>query len=223
VCAVLALAACEAPMSTLQAAGPSARAIGLVWWWMFGVAMIVWLAVMLIWLSAMRRNRPLEGDAERRVAHRWMIGGGIVLPLVAVVALLVFGTPAGFHQLPWPTAGPAPLRIDTTGRQWWWQVRYPDAGVQLRNELRIPVGRPVDIHIGSDDVIHSFWVPRLAGKLDAIPGRINVMRLQADAPGSYRSQCAEFCGLAHAHMVMTVHAMEPAAFDAWLAQAGARQ
>jgi cytochrome c oxidase subunit 2 len=96
-------------------------------------------------------------------------------------------------------------------------VHYPASGVQLRDALRLPVGRPVHVHVGSRDVIHSFWVPRLGGKLDAIPGRTQVVRLQADEPGTFRGQCAEFCGLHHAHMVMTVIAMPAAEFDAWMA------
>jgi cytochrome c oxidase subunit 2 len=106
--------------------------------------------------------------------------------------------------------------IEVTGHQWWWEVRYPDTGITLRNELHIPVGQPVDIHLTTADVIHAFWVPRLGGKLDAIPGRTNVLRLQADRPGSYRGQCAEFCGMNHAHMQFTVEAHPPEAFDQWL-------
>jgi len=95
-------------------------------------------------------------------------------------------------------------------------MHYPDNGVRLKNEMRVPVGRAVDVHTQSSDVIHSFWVPRLGGKLDAVPGRTLVVRLQADRAGTYRGQCAEFCGTGHAHMTMTVIAMEPADFDAWL-------
>ena len=140
------------------------------------------------------------------------------------MALVVFGTPAGLHQLPLPVSwsgggGPpiAPLRVDVTARQWAWSLHYPGSGVRLQNELRMPVGQPVDIHVGSDDVIHSFWVPRLGGKIDAIPGRINVVRLQADQPGTFRGQCAEFCGLHHAHMVMAEIAMPADEFNAWQA------
>jgi len=210
----------------LDPAGPSAQAIAAVWWWMLGVATWVLLAVITLWLVAMWRTRHASGlpsDSEAaRIGLRWMVGGGIVLPVVVITALLVFGTSAGQHQLPLPLAGPgaagAPrLRIDVTGQQWWWSLHYPGSGVRLRNELRLPVGRPVDIHVGSRDVIHSFWVPRLGGKLDAIPGRTGVVRLQADEPGTFRGQCAEFCGLNHAHMVMTVIAMPAAEFDAWLA------
>ncbi|MCL4183060.1 MAG: cytochrome c oxidase subunit II [Burkholderiaceae bacterium] len=213
-----ALCACGGPQSTLDPAGPSAAAIALVWWWMAGAAALVTTAVIAIWLAAMRRH-GLPVDAAQRSGRRWIVGGGIVLPLLAIVALLVFGAPAGRHHLPWPEAAgsPPPLRVDAIGRQWSWELHYPDSGVRLRNELRLPVGRPVHVHTQSRDVIHSFWVPSLGGKLDALPGRTLVMRLQADRPGSWRGQCAEFCGLGHAHMSMTVLAMEPAAFDAWLA------
>jgi cytochrome c oxidase subunit 2 len=223
---VLALPACQGPQSMLDPAGPSAAAIAAVWWGMFGVATAVLVAVVLIWLFAMRRARVLPQDDAERIGRRWIVGGGIVLPVVSIVALLVFGSPAGRHQLPVPIPSgqaPAPLRVDATGHQWWWELHYPDSGVRLRNELRLPVGRPVDIHTGSADVIHSFWVPRLGGKLDAIPGRTLVVRLQADQEGTFRGQCAEFCGREHAHMTMVVLAMPPAEFDAWLQQQRASQ
>lgn len=207
----------------LDAAGPSAGAIAQVWWWMFGVAAAVLLAVSVIWLLAMSRRAAYFGDQSRRISRRWIVGGGMVLPVVSISALLVFGSSAGMHQLPLPglltrNAENArdPLRIDAIGHQWWWELRYSEGDVRLRNELRIPVGRPVDIHTSSVDVIHSFWVPRLGGKLDAIPGRTQVVRLQADQAGVYRGQCAEFCGTGHAHMVMTVQAMEAAEFEQWL-------
>ena len=103
-----------------------------------------------------------------------------------------------------------------TARQWQWEVSYPDTGVRLRDELHIPAGAAVDLHLTSEDVIHSFWVPRLGGKLDMFPGRTNVLRLQADEPGLYYGQCAEFCGTGHAHMKFTVRAHAPDEFDAWL-------
>lgn len=217
-CTALALlAACERPLSVLHPAGPSAQAIAQVWWWMFGVACVVLLAVVAIWLLAMRRHGEMDAAAAQRAGVRWMLGGGIVLPLVAIAALLLFGARAGSHQLPWPLQGAQPLRVDVTAHRWWWQLRYPGHGHELRNELRLPVGRPVDIHTHSADVIHSFWVPRLGGKLDAIPGRSLVVRLQADQAGTFHGVCAEFCGTGHARMTMTVIAMDGDAFDAWLA------
>jgi len=211
----------------LDPAGPSAHAIAAVWWWMLGVSALVLLGVVALWLVAMRRHAPTaNGDTQLgagQTGRRWIIGGGIMLPVAAIVPLLIFGSPAGLHQLPLArsiageTATP-PLRVNATGQQWWWALHYPASGVRLRNELRLPVGRPVFVHVGSVDVIHSFWVPRLGGKLDAIPGRTGIVRLQADQAGSFRGQCAEFCGLGHAHMVMTVIAMPAAEFDAWLTE-----
>ena len=220
---------CAGVQSTLDPAGPSARAIAAVWWWMLGGAALVTAGVLGAWLLAMRRRAPARPDASddartARDARRWIVGGGIVLPTTAIVALLAFGSPAGLHQVPVLASrsdpGDArgePLRIDVVGRQWSWHLHYPASGVELHDELRLPVGRPVHVQLGSRDVIHSFWVPRLGGKLDAIPGRVQVVRLQADEPGVFRGQCAEFCGLHHAHMVMTVVAMPADEFDAWLA------
>jgi cytochrome c oxidase subunit 2 len=221
---VAGLSGCAGSQSMLDPVGPSAQAIALVWWWMLGVAALVLLGVVVVWLWAMRRGQkpPSEMDDATATRHsqRWIVGGGVVLPSVAITALLVFGSSAGLHQLPlaWSGGGgpgAAPLRIDVMARQWAWSLHYPESGVQLHNELRLPVGRPVDIHVGSQDVIHSFWVPRLGGKIDAIPGRTNVVRLQADQAGVFRGQCAEFCGLNHAHMVLNVIAMPAADFEAW--------
>ncbi|WP_225783958.1 cytochrome c oxidase subunit II [Xenophilus sp. Marseille-Q4582] len=209
-------------MSALDPAGPSAGAIAQVWWWMFGVAALVWLGVCVAGALAMRRRAALTPAQHRRTARRWLIGGGLLLPGTAITALLVFGSPAGLHQLPWPgarDAGGAPLRVEAIGHQWWWEVHYPDSGLRLRNEMRIPAGRAIDVHTMSRDVIHSFWVPRLGGKLDAVPGRTLVVRLQADRPGAYRGVCAEFCGTGHAHMGLVVQAMPAGDFEAWMQQA----
>src|SRR5690606_24343682 len=115
-----------------------------------------------------------------------------------------------------PLIGEQPLRIEVTGHQWWWEVRYPDSGVVTANQLHLPVGRPVDLTLRSADVIHSFWVPRLGGKLDMIPGRSNVLRLQADEAGVFRGQCSEFCGTQHSHMAISVQAQPEAEFRRWI-------
>lgn len=216
------LSGCAGAQSMLDPAGPSAHAIAQVWWWMLGVGTLVTLGVVGAWLLAMRGGHERTGDLGENHSLRWIVGGGILLPSAAIAALMIFGTPAGMHQLPLPASwsgqgGPAvaPLRVDVTARQWAWGLHYPGSGVHLTNELRVPVGRPVDIHVRSDDVIHSFWVPRLGGKIDAIPGRTNVVRLQADQAGTFRGQCAEFCGLNHAHMVMRVIAMPQDEYDIW--------
>lgn len=184
---------------------------------MFGFFTLVLLAVVALWLVALRRD-PGDVDEARaqRLHRRWVIGGGLVLPLLTIIVLLAWGIPLGQRMLPLPLTDREVLRVDVTARQWQWRVRYPDSGVTLENELRIPAGTPVDISVTSEDVIHSFWAPRLGGKIDAIPGRTNVLRLEADEPGRYHGVCAEFCGLEHARMTFTVEAMAAPDFRAWL-------
>lgn len=184
---------------------------------MFAYAIVVFVAVVALWLCAIRRPADTRDESQQwRVHHQWIIGGGVILPSVSILALLVFGVPMGHRMLPLPLAGGEALRIDVTGHQWWWEVRYPASRIALKNELHIPAGTPIDIHLTTADVIHGFWVPRLGGKLDAIPGRTNVLRLQADKPGVYRGQCAEFCGLHHAGMQFTVTAHPPEEFTRWV-------
>jgi cytochrome c oxidase subunit 2 len=217
----LLLAGCSGPLSSLDPAGPSARSGALLWWGMFSYASIVLIAVVALWLQAMRRPADTGDEAhQRRISNRWIIGGGLILPSVSITLLLIFGIPMGHRMLPLPPADGPALRIDVNGHQWWWEVRYPDSAISLTNELHIPAGKPIDIHLTSADVIHGFWVPRLGGKLDAIPGRTNVLRLQADEPGTYMGQCAEFCGLNHAVMKFTVTAHTPEDFTRWLERGG---
>lgn len=214
---LLCLTGCDGPQSTLQPAGDAARVTAALWWGMFGVSVLVTAGVTLLWLYALHARRETPDAAQQRRAQRWlMMGGGVALPVIAIVVLLGFGIPAGHGMLPWPDDERPPLRIEVTGHQWWWQVHYPEAGVTAVNQLHLPVDRPVDLHVRSADVIHAFWVPRLGGKIDAIPGRTNVLRLRATETGTMRAQCAEFCGLRHAHMTMTVQVLPAPAFDQWL-------
>jgi cytochrome c oxidase subunit 2 len=136
----------------------------------------------------------------------------VVLPLIWTLTLVSMRQAA---ERPEPA-----VTIEVTAHQWWYEVRYPGSGVVLQDELRIPAGRPVLLRLQSADVIHSFWVPRLAGKMDMIPGRTNELVLEATRPGRYFGQCAEFCGLWHARMHFEVVAEEPAAFERWLAARG---
>lgn len=218
----LLLAGCSGPLSTLDPAGPSATSAAWLWWGMFSFATLVMVAVIALWLHAVFRSPSKgeetgDGDYVCRGQQRWIIGGGLVLPVSSIVVLLAFGIPAGHRMLPLPAPeGEEVLRIEVTGHQWWWQVEYPGSGISLEDELHIPAGVPVDLHLTSADVVHSFWVPRLAGKLDMFPGRTNVLRIQAYEPGSYRGVCAEFCGLHHAHMQFTVEAHAEDDFKAWL-------
>ncbi|HEX6939389.1 MAG TPA: cytochrome c oxidase subunit II [Longimicrobiales bacterium] len=158
-------------------------------------------------------------DGDRR-GLRWIVAGGVAFPVLTMVPLFVL-TMRTLAAVEARDAEPA-LTIDVIGRQFWWEVHYRDDEgrriFETANEIHIPVGRIVLLRLYGADVIHSFWVPRLAGKLDMIPGRINQLRLRADAPGIYRGQCAEYCGLQHAKMAFLVIAEPEDAFRAWARQ-----
>lgn len=138
-----------------------------------------------------------------------------MLPIVSMAVILAFGIPAGNSMLPSTPGEGDVLRVNVTAYQWHWDVHYPDSDIRLVDEIHIPAHTAIDVHLSSADVIHSFWVPRLGRKLDMFPGRTNVLRLLADAPGVYRGQCAEFCGTGHAHMKLTVIAHSNEDFRRW--------
>ena len=154
--------------------------------------------------------------------ERWVVLGGLVLPAVVLLPLIAYAMIAGERLLPHP--GQTPARIEAIGRQWTWTFRYPDHGAaETRGVLHMPAGSPVDILVSSQDVIHSFWIPRFAGKIDAVPGHVNRLRIQADQPGRYAGQCSEFCGLDHAGMRFDVIVHRPEEFSAALARAAASE
>lgn len=211
------LGGCTGPQSALDPSGPSALAIADLWWWMFSFSAAILFTIVMLWLYAMWRKPPSMTETEAyQIGNRWIIGGGLVLPIVSLTLLLSFGIPIGYRLLPLPLEDQNPLRIEVTGQQWWWEIRYVDAGIVTKNQLHLPVNRPVDIHVSSIDVIHSFWVPKLGGKIDAIPGRTNVLRLEADTVGHFRGQCAEFCGKGHAEMILSIETHTPESFVAWM-------
>lgn len=197
----------------LQAAGAAAGAIETVAWVLIVGGAVIFAGVMVLLARSLRRRR---GGVNARL---WIVGGGLLFPGVVLAALYAWT----FSMTPaWkPMPPPGALVVSVTGFMWWWDVRYRDpatgAEVRTANEIRIPVGRPVFIALDSADVIHSFWVPQLAGKIDMLPGRIQHLLLSADRPGTYRGQCAEYCGEQHARMALHVVALAPQEFDAWLA------
>jgi cytochrome c oxidase subunit 2 len=203
-------------MSMLDAAGfRAARTLDL-WWLMLGIGLAVYLAVMLaLVLSLLARpgGRLRLGEPAR---NRLVVGGGIVGPVLVLLVLIV----ADLRTLVVVAAPPAQpdLTLDVVGHQWWWEVRYPDQRISTASEIHIPSGKTVLLHLSSVDVIHSFWVPRLAGKTDVMPGQTNTTWVQADAPGEYRGQCAEYCGIQHANMALMVFADPPDRFDAWVSE-----
>jgi cytochrome c oxidase subunit 2 len=212
------------PPPVLDPAGPYATSVSLLSWILFAMGAAVLLVVLAALYVALFGRRELQAKVGGKTAI-WV--GGVAFPLVVLTALLIYGLSLTRH-LSDPIQGNE-LRVRVTGEMWWWRVAYLDRQgrevVQDANELHIPAGQPIVLELESADVIHSFWVPRLSGKLDMIPGRRNLMRIQADKPGIFGGQCAEYCGGPHALMGFTVIAHEPTQFarlmDARLARQAA--
>ena len=199
-------------MTMLDPAGIAAHTIAGVAWSLFVGSTLIFSGVMALLVVALRQRM---GKVNMRW---WIVGGGLIFPAV-VLAILIGYTVVRSAQLTRPPPADA-LVVSVTGKMWWWEVRYrrPDGtDVVLANEIHIPVNRPVVVGLSSADVIHSFWVPQLGGKMDMVPGRTNQLVLRATAPGVFRGQCAEYCGEQHARMAMHVVAHEPADFEVWLA------
>ncbi len=181
---------------------------------MFWGASAIFVAVMALFALALWRRDMLPSLKPRT----WIVQGGLVFPGVVVGALVVAALVIGERLIAKPLED-QPLRVAAEGRMWAWSFTYPDAGSGETAVLHIPAGRPVDVVLTSADVIHSFWVPRLAGKIDAIPGHENVIRIEADRAGVYRGICAEFCGSGHTVMSFEVEAHEEADYEAALGAA----
>lgn len=212
----------------LNPAGYAAAHIGTLWNATLALCALVFAAIMVALAVALRRAGRADAatapdidslsQPERRAWRRiaWAVGACIA-GLLALLAADVF-TSRALARLPLQDA----VNIELTGHNWWWEAHYHDAdpnhAFNTANEFAIPVGRPVIVTLRSDDVIHSLWVPSLAGKKDLIPGRTATLQLRADRPGAYRGQCAEFCGMEHALMALVVHALPPAEYEAWAAR-----
>lgn len=207
--------------SALDPVGPHAAAVAQLSWVMFVGAGLIFLLVMALLAYSLA-----AGEGRRRLAdRRVVIAGGIAFPLVVLSALLVYGLSLAREIVAVPTETALPVHV--VGEQFWWRVRY-DTGatpIESANEIHVPVGRPVKFSLATADVIHSFWIPKLGGKLDMIPGQVNTLVLQADRAGIYRGQCTEYCGAAHALMAFEVIAHPAPEFETWLAaqRRGARE
>jgi cytochrome c oxidase subunit II len=199
--------------SALATAGRDAEQIAQLFTVMMVGAIVVWIGVVAAAIYAIRVNR---GAHTQRDANLFIIGGGVALPTVVLAALLWYGLP----MLPrvMALAPPDALRIHVTGKQWWWRVQYatPDGFVETANELRLPVGQRLELQLSSPDVIHSFWVPSIAGKMDMIPGRITRLALEPTRTGTFRGACAEYCGASHALMAFDVVVTSGDEFRRWL-------
>lgn len=222
--AALLLAGCRGVQTVLDPAADQARDIDVIWRLMLAVCGAMYLLVLgfLAWALWRARARRLESDVpltpgeggERR------LGRGLAGWVALIVAGLVTLTTVSFLvDRSLAEIGPDPLRLKVTANQWWWQVDYegetPSAHFTTANEIHLPLGRPAVIELQAGDVIHSFWVPNLAGKTDLIPGRTNYLAVTPRRAGVFRGQCAEFCGFQHAKMAFDVHVDAPAAWEAW--------
>jgi len=213
--------------SSLHPSGPQADRLSSLWWLMFWVSTAVYVLVMIAALLAFKRCRgeaqlmsspilmpSIEGERKRRN----VVIGSVIVTVAILFVFLVVSFSAG-RSLTAELAHKNGLTIEITGHQWWWEVRYQDPAASniftTANEIHIPVGVPVTFQLRATDVIHSFWVPNLMGKKDLIPGKIATVWLQADQPGVYRGQCAEYCGLQHAHMALWIVAEPQDQFNAW--------
>ncbi len=209
----LPLAGCDSPQSTFLNAGSQSESVTTLFLVMASGAVVVWCLVMGVAIAAAlgRSGRP----SGRRV-NLFIIGGGIVFPTLVLAALLA----AGLQLLPSWQEDPGRLTIRVHGEQWWWRVLYKPADgpeVVSANEIHLPAGQEVEFLLTSADVIHSFWIPAIGGKMDMIPGRENRLLLEATKPGVYRGVCAEYCGTSHALMAFSAVVQEPEDFAAWLA------
>lgn len=210
--ALLPLAGCHGdhPQSILHPVSSASSQIAWLWWFLLAVCTLVFVAVMVltalaVWVRATPGNRSPLGN-------RFIITAGIVLPSVVLVAILVASVRTQV-ALAMPQTE---LTVRVVGHMWWWEVHYPDHDIVTANEIHLPVGQPVRVELQSADVIHSLWVPNLQGKMDMLPDKTNVTFLMSDREGTFRGQCAEYCGVQHALMGLRVIVLAEDDFDHWV-------
>ena len=222
---MLGLAGCirNPPRSVLHPAGPAAQILAELGWpslCFFTLVSIV-MAVLLV-LVAARRTGSFAAHAPVRSKGGlgWVVIGGFIIPGIAFTAAYVC-TIGSLRAFPMAERAPGPAQIRVIGHQWWWDVEYlmgdDSQHFKTANEIHVPTDQPIEIELVSADVIHSFWVPRLHGKVDLIPGLVNHIEIRAPQPGTYQGSCAEFCGLQHARMRLLFVSQTPADFAAWIA------
>jgi cytochrome c oxidase subunit 2 len=218
----LLLSGCAGWQSALDPHSSQASHLANLFWFFTAICVLVWVAVMCALGLVLLRRRPnsnvsTEGDVPLQERKKAQVVTGFVLLTAAI--LVVFCLTSFYATRDFTWANTHTLTLKVTAQQWWWEVEYqnedPSQVLTTANEIHIPVGRPVTLELNAADVIHSFWVPNLMGKQDMIPGRKTFLTLQADRPGLYRGQCAEFCGLEHAKMSVLVFAEPQDKFDAW--------
>jgi cytochrome c oxidase subunit II len=212
------------PHSMLAPAAPAAEILAKLGWpTLVGFTVVsIAMAALLVLVAARRSGSFAEHAPVRaRGGLAWVVFGGFVIPGVVFTACFI-ATIGSLRAFPMSEGPPGPAQIRIIGHQWWWEVDYLMGDVsqhfKTANEIHLPTDRPIDIELVSADVIHSFWVPRLHGKVDLIPGLVNHIEIRAPHPGTYAGSCAEFCGLEHARMRLLVVAESPADFASWIAR-----
>jgi cytochrome c oxidase subunit II len=198
--------------SVLHPASSAAEEMAWLSWFLIALCAAVFIWVMGLTALALL-GRPRQPRTPSPLGERFIILSGVVIPGIILVGILLVSVRTQV-ALSIPDTS---RTIEVTGHQWWWEVRYPDEGIVTANEIHIPVGEPVRLKLLAADVIHSLWIPNLQGKTDMIPGVTNWMWIQADRPGTYRGQCAEYCGVQHALMALVVVALPRDEFDQWVA------
>lgn len=205
---------CSGLQSALDPSGHEAREVSLLFWTVTSISVAVTVMIVLFTVAAMFGSASIR----RRIAtHGNIVAFGIALPVFVLSGLLAYGLL--LMQAGQARSGLATRQVTIVGKQWWWRVVYDLPGgrqIVSANELRLPVGEPVALRLETEDVIHSFWAPKLGGKLDMVPGRKNVLTVEAEQAGISRAQCAEYCGGAHALMALYVVAMPPEDYASWL-------
>jgi cytochrome c oxidase subunit II len=223
----LAITGCSGIQSAIDPASPQSEHISKLWWLMFCLLSIVFLSVMVVLVLAAFRSRrvtaqadvslSIDGASEKRTSR--VVSGAVATTIVILFVLLTSSFLTGRAIFSTPAKDSEVLTIEITGHQWWWAIRYankmPSQIVTTANEIHVPAGQLIHFKLSSTDVIHSFWVPNLNGKTDLIPGHPADTWIQPKFPGTFRGQCAEFCGYQHAHMAFAVVVESEAQFQAW--------
>lgn len=212
---------CGSPQSTLRPGGPAAHNLAQIGWVVYILlgALAAIMCIALLW-PCIRGGGSLDTHEpwNEGGGGRWVFIGGFAIPFIVLSGLFVFAIER-MHEFPLQDGANLATRIRVIGHQWWWEVQYLDGGPSVRiitaNEIHIPVGRPVQIELETQDVIHSFWVPALHGKVEMIPGQTNFIRVQADRAGNFDGQCSEYCGEEHARMRLLVVAQSEQEYQAW--------
>lgn len=217
----LVLGACgkeDQPQNVLDPKAPIARQLDDLWNPVFAVAVVIFVLVqVLVLIVAIHYRRRSDGDNPKQIHGNNKMEIGWTIAPALILAFVGFFTVINIGKLDAIPKGADVMRVNVTGHQWWWEFEYPEQGIVTANEMHIPVGKRIDVRLISADVIHSFWPPKLAGKLDVVPGRVNHMEIDTEgvAPDTYEGQCAEYCGLSHANMRLKVVVHAPEDFAKW--------